>query len=133
MKVFLSHAMADAAQAEDLASRLEAEGFDVWRSDRDLEPGTNWALAIGKALESARAMVVLLSPDSVKSEWVIKEIDFALNSPKYEWRVIPVLLRPTADFPWILEKMQIIKVGKSWDAACRRVSEALHGFAEVAG
>ena len=48
-------------------------------------------------------MVVLLSPDSAASEGQRREIDFALVSDQYAGRVIPVFIRPTKNFPWILE------------------------------
>lgn len=54
-------------------------------------------------------MVVLLSPDSMKSEWVRGEIEYALGSRNYEGRLIPVLVRPTREIPWILREFQILQ------------------------
>jgi hypothetical protein len=50
MKVFLSYAAEDKALARDLATRLNADGFDVWAVDQEVFPGENFALKIGKAL-----------------------------------------------------------------------------------
>jgi hypothetical protein len=47
----------------------------------------------------------LLSPDSVASEWVRREIEFAISLPRFKDRLIPVLVRPTREVPWILQEL----------------------------
>lgn len=125
MQVFLSYAEADRQLAGELAKRLENEGYEVWFADDRLYPGDNWSLAIGKALKESDAMVVLLSPDSVRLESVRREIEYALSSQKYKGRLIPVLVRPTKDFPWILERFQMIRASKSTADISRRIVAAL--------
>src|SRR5438128_1159657 len=102
MQVFISHADADSDLAWELAAGLSEAGIDVWFARDQLFPGDNWQLAIGKALERSKAMIVLVSPESVKSTFVRSEIQFALGSLNYENRVIPVLVRPTDKIPWML-------------------------------
>src|SRR6266487_333029 len=104
MKVFLSYASEDREVAKELASHLAKEKIEAWDPAEALFPGDNWALKIGKALEQSDAMVVLLSPNSVKSEWVLHELQYALSTPHYKGRVIPVVVRPTKDIPWILKR-----------------------------
>ena len=129
MKVFLSYAEADREAAKRLASHLEEAGHRVWYRDGALFPGENWALEIGKALDHSEAMVVLLSPQGMKSDWVRKEIEFALGASQYRGRLIPVMLKPTADIPWILKKLPIVRVNKGMAAAAAEVAEYVeHGF-----
>ncbi len=125
MQVFFSYAPADRELAAQLAKRLEKDGYEVWLADNRLYPGDNWSLEIGKALEESDAMVVLLSPESVRTERVRNEIDYALGSLQYKNRLIPVLVRPTKDFPWILERFQIIRAGKSTTETSKRIAAAL--------
>lgn len=74
-------------------------------------------------------MVVLISPKSVKSEQVEHEIQFALTRPQYKGRLIPVVVRPTKDIPWILTKFPVIRVGKDLGRAVNRITELVkHGF-----
>src|SRR5712692_5774960 len=108
-QVFLSYASPDRELAAELAKRLGKEGYEVWFADGRLFPGDNWSLAIGKALEESDAIVVLLSPESVRSASVRREIEYALSSKQYKDRLIPVLVRPTRDFPWILERFSMIR------------------------
>ena len=111
MKVFLSYALEDEPVATDLTRRLEKAGLNVWQTGRDVLPGDNIALRVGKALEEADAMVVLVSPASMKSFWVQREIEYALGNANYENRLIPVLIRRTSNTPWIANSRHTIKAG----------------------
>jgi hypothetical protein len=95
VRIFISHAAADQGIAKNLAKRLSAAGLDVWDPGRDVLLGDNWAIKTGEALAQSDAVLVLLSPDSVDSEWVRHEIDYALGSMKLRGRLLPVVVRPT--------------------------------------
>jgi len=125
MKVFISHSEADRKWAHLLHSRLSQEGFETSNPANDIAPGDNWLLKSGKALQTADAMIVLLSPDSAKSDWVRSEIEYALSSPQFRGRVIPVLLKPTEDVPWILKNMNFLRATKDADETVDRVVATL--------
>lgn len=129
MKVFLSYSDEDRDVARELASHLAKAGLDTWDPAEALFPGDNWALRIGEELQKADAMVVLISPDSVKSERVQHEIQYALGAPHFKGRLIPVLVRPTKDMPWILKKFPSVQIGKNFVQAVREIAGHLkHGF-----
>ena len=132
MKVFLSYSAADRELARELVSRLRAEGFDVWQFD-ELAPGDNWALAIGKALEESDAMIVLLSPDAAKSEWVEREVEYALTSPRYKNRLLPVVVKPTRRIPWILRKLPLIRLYEDPVDGTDRVVDGVRQLAKATG
>ena len=121
MKVFISYSEADEKWARQLRSSLAEEGFEVWNSASDIAPGDNWLLKSGRALQTADAMIVLLSPDSAKSDWVRSEIEYALSSPQFRGRVIPLLIKPTEDVPWILHKLHFVRATKDVDETISRV------------
>src|SRR5437879_4609634 len=121
MKVFLSYSTADREVARQLSSRLAKAGFKVWDREDALFPGDNWPLRIGEALQDSNAMVVLISPKSMKSEEVRHEIDYALGSIRYKGRLIPVVLKPTRDMPWILEKFPLIHLKQGLPKAIRQI------------
>ena len=108
-QVFLSYDHSDGKWARKLSEYLEAAGFRVFDRQNQLFPGDNWPREIGKALDSSNAMVVLISPESVRSPSVQREIDYALVSVRYENRLIPVEVEPTTGFPWILGHMPWVK------------------------
>lgn len=126
MNVFISYSHTDKKWADALRSGLTEEGFEVTVPGDDIEAGENWHLEIGKALDRANAMVVLLSPESVASRYIRAEIEYALGSPHFRDRLIPLLVKPTDDVPWILRKQQFIRATKDVDETVHRVAEALH-------
>ncbi|MFI5394345.1 MAG: toll/interleukin-1 receptor domain-containing protein [Candidatus Binatia bacterium] len=125
MKVFMSYVQADKQRARELAERLSEAGLDVWDPNQELFPGDNWSLAIGKALQQSRAMVVLVSPDSVDAPSVRREIEYALGSANFEGRLIPVMLRPTKKIPWILRKLPQVKLNNDPEEATERILDIL--------
>ena len=125
MKVFISHSGSDEKWADLLRQHLAREGIEVWNPGSEIGPGENWALTYGKGLEAADAMIVLLSPDSAKSDWVRHEIEYALSSPRFRDRIFPVLVKPTEEVPWILQKQHFIRATKDAADTVRRVSSAL--------
>lgn len=76
--MFISHSSEDRNIAHQLADRLSATGIDVWRDDEIL-PGENWAMKVGEALERSDLMVVLVTPNSSRSESVSREVQYALT------------------------------------------------------
>ena len=70
--IFISYASEDRERARQFASAFEARGWAVWW-DRRIVPGQAFDSAIEQALEAAKCVVVLWSPDSAASEWVKNE------------------------------------------------------------
>lgn len=130
MKIIISHARPEQKLARDLATRLTKAGYEVWNADQEIIPGQNWALQLGEALEESDAMVVLLSPGSMKSEWVRNDINFALGSPNYAGRLIPVIVRPTADIPWILDALEMVDVSDVRDDSGKVANRILKQLAK---
>lgn len=129
--VFLSYADQDAPAAEELARLLKSRGFAVFVDTQELQPGENWARAVGDALSNADAMVVLLSPDAVASRSVQREIDFALSERRFKDHLIPVVLRPTSQIPWVLQKQHMIRASaRRRPAAFRKVADHLAAASE---
>jgi hypothetical protein len=129
MQVFLSYVHQDRDFAETLTKDLSKRGIRVWTPWREILPGENAWLRAGQALEKSDALVVLLSPTAMESEFLRGDIDYALGNTKFEGRVFPVLVRPTKNFPWIFEKFQIYnakqgvaKIGASIAERLKRVA-----------
>jgi TIR domain len=74
LSVFISHVEEDQALALEIARELEAVGFSTWYYERDSEPGMSYLLQVHAAIEQCGAVVVLISPDSVRSYQMTKEV-----------------------------------------------------------
>ena len=112
MQVFISHSRKDEDLARGIADVLKESGLDVWDYSEIL-PGDNWAKQVAKALEESEAMVVLITPESLNSEFLKLEVDYALGKMAYSNRLIPVLVGDPQDFkkqdiPWIFQHLNMI-------------------------
>jgi len=92
-KLFISYSRKDMDFARKLAKSLEKVGYDVWWDITDLRGGDDWVRTIPTAIAESQHMLVVLSPNSVQSEWVQKEYTQALTLRK---KIIPILLAPTS-------------------------------------
>jgi WD40 repeat protein len=70
--IFISYSKSRRTETINLAADLEARGFTVWW-DTEITPGETFRDAIREELAKARAAIVIWTPASVKSNWVISE------------------------------------------------------------
>src|ERR1035437_5127578 len=89
-EVFLSHSVKDRRFAERIANVLRCHGVPVWYSGTNIVGAKQWHDEIGKALARCDWFVIVLSPRSVKSPWVKRELLYALNDARYENRIVPI-------------------------------------------
>jgi len=83
--IFISHASADIDQATEIYERLKDREYPIWMAIHEIKPGANYAEVIIKTLDAAKAVIVLLSKDSITSDHVKREISLAseLQLPIY--------------------------------------------------
>ena len=79
--VLISYSHTERSLAETLAQSLRAQGIDVWWDD-SLVSGEDYGARINERLDSAKAVIVIWSPASVKSDWVRDEAERALTANK---------------------------------------------------
>ena len=142
MNVFISYSSADELLARRLAQTLEGEGLRVWDA-REVLPGENWAAKAGEALKEAEAMIVLLTPDALRSSQVRREIEYALGKEDFSGRLFPVLVGPESVLtdeavPWILRNLQMIHLTEQGEKAAEeeafgQITRALLKTAERQG
>lgn len=109
-EIFLSHATGDRRFADRLAGVMRKQGIPVWYSRTHLRGAQQWQDEIGQALERCDWFLIILSPNSVKSMWVKRELAYALNEQRYQNRIVPVLFRPCdhKKFSWTLASFQMV-------------------------
>ncbi len=67
---FLSHTSKDAQVAGRLAADLLKAGIEVWYAPWEIKPGDSLRRKIDAGIDAARYFMVLLTPASLRSEWV---------------------------------------------------------------
>jgi len=130
MKVYLSYARPDLDWAQKLVDGLRDSGHEIWFDYDQLAAGLEWAKKIQMALDTCKAMIVLVSPASMESKEVRREIDHAFLSKNFAHRVLPVYLKPTRDVPWFFGKLSGVQVGKDPIDAIDEIKVALDRFAD---
>lgn len=96
-KVFISYSTKDKDIALRIHDKLEENGLLPWIDRNKIAVGRDLTDTISKAIEACGFIVVLLSKESVKSDWVAQEVALALEKEKdYADRlgniIIPVLI-----------------------------------------
>lgn len=92
--IFLSHNSADKEFVRKLALDLECHGLRVWLDEAEMKIGDSLIEKIREGIDSVNYIAVILSPNSVESKWVQKEIDVAmtLEINGKEIKVLPLML-----------------------------------------
>lgn len=100
MKVFLSHSHKDHTLVARLAADLQRAGLQVWYAEWEMKPGDSLVRKIAQGVATSGVLIVVLSPASVRSSWVEKEISLGLidELARASTRVIPILVED-CEFP----------------------------------
>lgn len=94
-KVFISYSSKDGQFVNQLVSDLKnCNNLEIWEYSNEISVGDSIPDKIGQALSTADKYVIVLSPNSVSSQWVDRELNTAINteiSKSKKGFVVPVL------------------------------------------
>jgi hypothetical protein len=103
--IFISYSHKDSQYAKMLAQALERSGLSVWVDER-IDYGTQWPRVIQEHLDNCSALIVIMTPNSFRSDWVQNELSRAKRKGK---TIFPLLLE--GDEPWLsIEATQYVDV-----------------------
>jgi TolB-like protein/Tfp pilus assembly protein PilF len=124
--VFVSYASLDAAVANSIVENLEQHGLKCWIAPRDVKPGAQYADAIVRAINEAKAVVLVMSGSAVDSAHVAREVERAASKrkPIIPFRIDTAALNPELEY--FLSNSQWIDVPKlGMAAALSKLKEAV--------
>ena len=101
--VFISYSHRDRSICDSIASLIEKPSRDIWY-DKGLIPGEIYRKKIVEKIQASDYFVVLLSGESIRSEWVIDEVEYAKKQHK---RILPIFLQKItlpSDLDMILQR-----------------------------
>jgi Tfp pilus assembly protein PilF len=128
--VFVSFSSANVKKALELCESLEARGTDCWISCRDVAPGENYQEAIVRAIQGARAMVLVFSKAANSSDEIKKELSLA---SRYRIAVMAVRIeniQPTDAFAYELSTRQWIDAFSGWGKAIDGIVRSLEQISQ---
>lgn len=76
-RVFLSHSWRDKALARRVARRLRHRGVEVWIDESEMQVGDQLSDRLIKAIQESKWLLVLVTPDAMKSKWIACELSVA--------------------------------------------------------
>ena len=116
--VFLSYSFQDRKWVEQFVSALHESGLSVWFDVANIALGERWEDHIQRALRESTTLVVILSPNSIKSPWTFFELGAAVADKK---RIIPVLTQEMDldDIPVPLTRLQFLREPSPHEAGKR--------------
>ena len=102
--IFLSHNSQDKPFVRKLAKDLRSQGFYVWVDEAEIKLGDSLIEKIRDGLDRVEYVGVVLSNNSINSQWVKKEIDIAMNKEieNKKVTVLPLMLEKV-DLPYFLK------------------------------
>lgn len=104
--VFLSYSSVDRIYAEKLATDLLSWGVSVWWDQWEIKVGDSLIEKIQEGISTTSWLAIVLTPDSVSSPWVQKELSSVLISEVEDAKVIvlPLLFRDCTLPPFLRDK-----------------------------
>ena len=89
--IFISYSSHDAALANRLVAYLEQQGYPCWIAPRDIASGGDYTDFINDSIRDCRALVLVMTERSVRSQWVKKELSTAVS---YNRTILPFRIEP---------------------------------------
>src|SRR5262249_25956478 len=109
LKVFISYSRKDSATfADELVAGLELAEFAPFLDPPDIASGGGGETRLGGLIEQSDTVVFVVSPEAVKSERCVWEVDKTLALSK---RLLPVVSKPVPehDIPEKLGRLQYVR------------------------
>src|SRR5438034_5167240 len=116
IEIFFCYAREDEVLRQGLEKQLRAlrrQGVIYLWHDRNISAGTEWEREIGQHLNTARIILLLVSPDFIDSDYCYGvEMKRAMERhERGEARVIPVILRPVDTEGTPFSKLEMLPTG----------------------
>ncbi len=131
--IFLCHSSADKAIARRLAAELRARSIQVWIDEAEIRLGDSLIGKIEAAIDDVDYFAILLSKNSVSSNWVLKELRTAMHreiSGK-EVVVLPLLIEECEIPPFLWEKFHVdLRYDSRFDLAVNAIIDRIRGDIE---
>ncbi len=129
-KIFISYSRKDLIFVEKLAKDLIEAGYEVWYDLSGIEGGDRWAQEIQLGINRSEIFAIVVSPNSMASEWVEKEYLFA---SRRGMKIVP-LLYELSELPiWLLNIQYIDIVGANYARNFHQILDSFENYGRREG
>ncbi|MCP4261068.1 MAG: TIR domain-containing protein [Planctomycetes bacterium] len=122
---FVSYSRKDRTIALPIFDELRACGVRIWVDERAISGGDMWRTKIDKAIRVADTFILMLSPNAVDSDEVMRELKLAVDLGK---DLLPVKIRPVKISPvlgTLIGNIQILSLTSNRRERTEMILEAL--------
>src|SRR6202050_2107863 len=125
-RVFVIYAPREAAAASALVKAWEQHGVTCWIAPRDVKAGALYADAIVRAISAAKALILVLSANSIASSHVGKEVERGSSKrrPVIALRIDEAPLSPALEY-FLSESHWIDARAGGMDVALSKLIDAI--------
>jgi hypothetical protein len=88
--VFIRYNRVDVEFASSVANAVRDAGHKVWMDTNSIPGGDDWRKSVGSAIDSAKLVIVILTPEAIRSPWVRRELEYADSRGR---QVLPIVRR----------------------------------------
>lgn len=104
MQIFISYSRSTPYFAESLKQLFEDNSYQTWLDVDDIQGGAIWEGTLLKAIEKSFVIVVVVTKQALKSEWIAKEISVA---KAHNRNIIPLIMERLEDIDSALKCLEI--------------------------
>lgn len=104
-KVFISYSHVDSEIVDLISTTLADLQIEYFRDKKDIQWGNSINQKVQKAIEECFAILVVISPASLKSQWVPFELGHASALKKV---ILPYLTHPSIDVPQYISDLNYV-------------------------
>lgn len=126
-KIFISYNQTDRIFVKKLAEDLQTAGLLVWWDEWEIKVGDSIVEKVSNGISTSAYLIVVLSPSSVSSPWVQREVNSATMKQLANERditILPVLLKD-CDIPILLTDIRWADFRKSYKSGKAELLKAL--------
>lgn len=109
-QVFISHSAKDNWIARQVAEQLNSHGIQSFVADKDIDAGDSIGNVLQDVLSDSNAVIFLITPASLHSQWLYTELGAATALDKL---IIPVVYGVNfSDIPSPLARYQVVEIDR---------------------
>lgn len=128
-KVFISYSHIDAKIADEIVQTLSNQGIEYFRDIKDIDWGDTIDIKVQDGLRESSALLVIISPASLKSQWVPYEIGVAAGRGL---KILPYLTHPSLDAPTYIRNLKYFtEIGQVQDFFSNNIIEDIPESVQV--
>jgi hypothetical protein len=118
-----------------LAGDLQSANIDVWLDEHEILVGDSIHQRVGEGIDECDYLVVLLSRESVQSDWVKDEISAASSKEKYSHRriVLPAVIDDlkVEEIPPLLRDKRRANIFNKYEEGLKELLNAIWGHEKL--